>query len=165
MIDCPPASISFKTPSSSWRNNPNLMADNPFDAMPTTPRVSRRVSVESTKRLLSSLDSLAVPSLDGSDSPSKMRKHPKPIFTGSAANRQSFDAALQILRNGNGRFLDRLQVERDAATSSTSTPTATATTSSIAKTETKEADQSKSAVVTLSKSMPLRRNSGVALSA
>jgi hypothetical protein len=82
--------------------------------MPPTPRFQNRVSSETTKRLLSNLENLSVPSFEEPASPTKRLKPlTLPLESTSSVSQPMLDAALQRMRNGIA--LQRLRVERDAA--------------------------------------------------
>ena len=107
MVDC----LSSAS-SPSWDNSQHRL-DNPFDYMPGKPAFHNRVNAETTKRLLSNLESLAVPSFEAS--PMKRRK-PLTLRLEASSSTPQFQAALQRMREGSA--LRRLQLERDAAAAS-----------------------------------------------
>ncbi|KAG7374587.1 hypothetical protein IV203_013682 [Nitzschia inconspicua] len=153
MVDCQPESLAFETPFSRYNQ---CLISNPFDRMPSTPRISNRCCNDTSKRLLSNVDRLSVPSLNDSRSNRRISSFPA-MYTGSASDRPSFDAALQRMRDGRG--LQRLRAERDNGEPLPISPPSATSPEVDSKPE-----LSHSSAVTLSKKMP-RRNSGVALSA
>ncbi|KAL3899006.1 MAG: hypothetical protein SGARI_006553, partial [Bacillariaceae sp.] len=106
MVDC-----LSSTSSPTWDSNIQRL-DNPFDYMPAKPSFHNRVNSETSKRLLSNLDTLSVPSFEAS--PGKRRKPLTLRLESTAQATPQFHAALQRMREGGA--LRRLQLERDAVT-------------------------------------------------
>ena len=157
MVDC----LSSAS-SPSWDNSQHRF-DNPFDYMPGKPTFHNRVNAETTKRLLSNLESLAVPSFESS--PMKRRK-PLSLRLEASSSTPQFQAALQRMREGSA--LRRLQLERDAAAAS-SVVTDTEEEQPVEETlkggdDTTVTKQQLGSVVALGRKVK-RRNSGAALCA
>jgi len=102
MVDCQQAPLSFETPV--WNHECRL------DSIPSTPRVSDRVSSEMSKRVLANIGSLSAPSFE-EGSP---KKRIKPLtFRTTASNSALFHAAMKRMKEG-GPALQRLMEQRDA---------------------------------------------------